>query len=124
MKHNALVLRYTAVLTVVGSLGLAGCSNSAGNATTMSAEPAATVIVTDMDYQQTEVTIQAGETVEWVFDDGNMPHDVAGEGELKGELQSPLLTEDTFSYTFEEPGTYTYHCTPHPWMVGTVIVEG
>ena len=124
MKHTALVQRSAAVLAVVGSLGLAGCSTGAGNATTTSAEPAATVIVTDMDYQQTEVTIQAGETVEWVFDDGNMPHDVAGEGELEGELQSPLLTEDTFSYTFEEPGTYTYHCTPHPWMVGTVIVEG
>ena len=124
MKHNTLVLRSAAVLVVAGSFGLTACSNSPGNAATMAAEPAATVTVTDMDYQQKEVTIQAGETVEWVFDDGNMPHDVAGEGEAKGELQSPLLTEDTWSYTFEEPGTYTYHCTPHPWMVGKVIVEG
>ncbi len=125
MKHHkSLVLPSTAVLALVSSLGLTGCSDPAGNAAPSTEKPAATVIVTDMAFQQTEVTVQAGDTVEWVFDDGNMPHDVAGEGEVQGELQSPLLTEDTFRYTFEEPGTYTYHCTPHPWMVGKVIVEG
>ena len=28
-----------------------------------------------------------------------------------------------FSYTFTQPGTYAYHCTPHDYMAGTVIVE-
>ena len=30
---------------------------------------------------------------------------------------------DTFSYTFTEAGEFPYHCEPHPWMIGTVIVE-
>jgi plastocyanin len=29
----------------------------------------------------------------------------------------------TFSYTFNELGTYDYFCIPHPWMMGQIIVE-
>jgi plastocyanin len=29
----------------------------------------------------------------------------------------------TFEMTFATPGTYAYHCTPHPSMTGTVVVE-
>jgi plastocyanin len=28
----------------------------------------------------------------------------------------------TFSYTFNQPGTYTYDCTLHPYMMGSIIV--
>jgi plastocyanin len=28
----------------------------------------------------------------------------------------------TASVTFEAAGTFTYNCTPHPWMIGRVIV--
>jgi plastocyanin len=31
---------------------------------------------------------------------------------------------NTFSVTFEEPGTYEYICMLHPWMTGSVVVEG
>jgi plastocyanin len=29
----------------------------------------------------------------------------------------------SWSYTFTTPGTYTYHCSPHPFMKGTVVVK-
>lgn len=29
---------------------------------------------------------------------------------------------NTFQYTFTTPGTYTYQCQYHPWMLGKVIV--
>ena len=36
---------------------------------------------------------------------------------------SPLLDlNKTFSFTFTKAGTYTYHCGPHPFMTGTIIV--
>jgi plastocyanin len=34
-----------------------------------------------------------------------------------------LDTKDSFSFTFEKPGTYHYLCTIHPKMLGTVVVE-
>ena len=82
-----------------------------------------TITVTDMSYEPAEVTIHPGDTVEWVFDDGGIPHDVSGEGDLEGVLQSELLSTGSYTYTFDEAGTFTYHCTPHPMMVGTVVVE-
>jgi plastocyanin len=30
---------------------------------------------------------------------------------------------NTFSVTFEEPGTYEYLCIIHPWMTGSIVVE-
>jgi len=28
----------------------------------------------------------------------------------------------TVGYTFIRPGTYPYHCDPHPYMTGVVVV--
>ncbi len=30
---------------------------------------------------------------------------------------------DAFTQTFETPGEFAYHCEPHPFMTGRVIVE-
>ncbi len=29
----------------------------------------------------------------------------------------------TWRRTFDRPGTYPYHCTPHPFMQAVVVVE-
>jgi plastocyanin len=29
----------------------------------------------------------------------------------------------SYERTFDQAGTFAYHCTPHPFMRGTVIVE-
>lgn len=96
---------------------LTGCSSTEAD------EPAFVIEVTNMSYSPAEVTIEKGQTVRWNFDDSGLPHDVAGDGVLEGELKSELLTEGTYEYTFDEAGTFTYHCTPHPAMVGTIIVR-
>jgi plastocyanin len=35
--------------------------------------------------------------------------------------EAPPINE--FTVTFENPGTYNYLCTVHPWMTGTVVVS-
>jgi len=30
---------------------------------------------------------------------------------------------NTFTVTFEKPGTYNYICILHPWMTGSIIVK-
>ena len=37
---------------------------------------------------------------------------------------SLMMVGMSYSVTLDEPGTYPYFCMVHPWMVGTVIVEG
>ncbi|MET0199064.1 MULTISPECIES: plastocyanin/azurin family copper-binding protein [Nocardiaceae] len=103
-------------LALAALFGFTACSSDSG-----SDEPAATVRVENMSYSPASVTIKKGETVEWVFDDNGLPHDVV---ESSNEtFKSELLTEGSYTYTFEEAGTFDYHCTPHPMMLGTVVVE-
>ncbi len=35
-----------------------------------------------------------------------------------------LSPGDSFSFTFDRPGTYTYFCSIHPNMKGTIVVQG
>lgn len=100
----------------IAALGLffsAACSSDGGSGETV------TVTVKDMVYEPAVVTISPGDTVTWVWE-SDLPHDVVGDD---GDFQSELINEGEFSYTFEKVGVYSYHCTPHPAMVGEVIVE-
>ncbi|HEY2686300.1 MAG TPA: cupredoxin family copper-binding protein [Steroidobacteraceae bacterium] len=66
------------------------------------------------------ITVKAGATVTWTNLDEE-PHTVYSDA---GLFRSGALdTKDSFSFTFEKPGTYHYLCTIHPKMLGTVVVE-
>jgi plastocyanin len=41
-----------------------------------------------------------------------------------GAFDSGLIDSGrSFERVFDRPGSYSYHCTPHPFMHGRVIVE-
>lgn len=76
------------------------------------------VEIRDFTYIPDTLTVKIGQTVRWTNYDTAI-HNVVGSG-----LESDTLQQgDTFTFTFEEEGTYDYICTFHPWMEGTVIVE-
>ena len=90
-----------------------------------SARPGTTVTgVTHMNmqnfaYQMANIQVRAGTTVTWTNQD-NVPHSVTFKNGMK---DSGLLSQgQSFSYTFNTPGTYQYYCTVHPYMVATVTV--
>ncbi len=70
-------------------------------------------------YQMANIQVRAGTTVTWTNQD-NVPHSVTFKNGMK---DSGLLSQgQSFSYTFNTPGTYQYYCTVHPYMVATVTV--
>ena len=72
-------------------------------------------------YAPDTITIKAGETITWT-NDGSLVHTVTPDG---ASFDSGVLNKgDTWTHTFDSPGTFTYHCTPHPWMKATVVVQG
>ncbi|WP_229390311.1 cupredoxin family copper-binding protein [Methanosarcina sp. DH2] len=74
--------------------------------------------IRDYKYIPQNLTVKVGQTVRWTNND-TVLHDVVG-----SSIESEYLQKgETFTYTFEEVGTYQYICTLHPWMEGEVIAE-
>lgn len=65
------------------------------------------------------IKVAVGTTITWTNVD-DAPHSVTFDGGLKDS--GVFQRGGTFSYTFTTPGSYTYHCSVHPYMVGEVIV--
>ena len=75
------------------------------------------------------VKINKGESVTWVNTDGK-PHEVAADpfpsnSQLPSlKTQDALAQNDSYTYTFDQKGTFTYHDPLNPLALkATVIVE-
>lgn len=77
-----------------------------------------TVVIKNFSFQPSDVTVKAGSTVTWTNED-DATHTIKSSGFNSQELKKG----DTFQFTFNTAGTFTYNCGIHPTMVGTVIVE-
>ena len=79
----------------------------------------AQVVVDNFSFAPTPLSVKVGTTVTWVnYDD--IPHSVVCP-QLKVK-SSPMDTNDSFAYRFEQAGTYDYICGLHPHMHGQVVV--
>jgi plastocyanin len=79
------------------------------------------VSILDFSFNPGSITVNRGDTVQWT-NNGKVPegHDVTGDG-----LDSGLLHPgDSYAYTFKNTGSFSYICTIHPSMKGTVKVLG
>ncbi len=77
------------------------------------------ITIQNFAYQPATLQVRVGTTLTWTNQD-NVVHSVTFKNGMK---DSGLLSRgQSFSYTFNTPGTYQYYCTVHPYMVATVIV--
>ncbi|HEY7226576.1 MAG TPA: plastocyanin/azurin family copper-binding protein [Nitrososphaeraceae archaeon] len=58
-------------------------------------------------------------------------HSVTSDNQYKDQINGPfnsidsiglVLPQKTYEFTFTKDGEYAYHCEPHPWMTGKVII--
>ena len=70
-----------------------------------------------------EIRVRAGTTVTWINCEppGTPDHTTTSDGGVWGS--SLLAPGQSFSFTLTQVGTFPYHCTPHPFMTATVVVE-
>ena len=75
------------------------------------------------------VNIQLGidNNVEWINDD-DVAHTVTPDNRAEDSYSGPfgstgvVLPGESYEFLFTEPQEVAYHCEPHPWMTGTLIV--
>ena len=80
---------------------------------------------TDSCYTPSKIVIKQGNSVIWVNEDVAFHSVTSGYYDEPSEIfdSGYLDPEESFTFVFENIGTYDYFCTLHPWMKGQVIVE-
>jgi plastocyanin len=76
------------------------------------------VRMVDERFRPRNITIDRGTFVRWVNRD-NLDHTSTGPGWNSGRLDPG----DTFRRRFNQTGTFSYRCTIHLTMRGTIVVE-
>jgi amicyanin len=105
--------------TLIPCLAAIGLLLAANLHAQKNAEPTQ-VEIDNFSFTPKTLTVQPGATVTWVNRD-DVPHKVTSKDK---KFASPAMdTDQKFSHTFTDPGTYDYYCSIHPRMTGKIIVK-
>jgi plastocyanin len=77
--------------------------------------------IKDFAFNPQTITVKSGEKITWINRDEE-PHTIVSV-EKQFKKSSALDTDQEFTITAGAPGTYTYFCSVHPKMTGTIVVE-
>ena len=78
------------------------------------------VTIVDFEFQPGSVTIDQGDTVTWTNNGPTAHSATAPDGSFDTGI---FPAGQSRSHTFNEAGTFSYICTPHPNMHGTIVVR-
>jgi plastocyanin len=112
-------IKIAALVCGIGSFSLSVLADDASSATAGS--KVNKIEIKDFAFNPQKITVKSGEKITWVNRDEE-PHTVVSvEKQFK---KSPALdTDQEFTVTAGAPGTYSYFCSVHPKMTGTIVVE-
>src|SRR3954447_8428332 len=94
---------------------------------------AADVSISNFAFMPSSITIGQGDAVNWTWAGPDTNHSVTSKtGQAESFDSDPGMTPssldhppgDTFSHTFNTPGTFNYICKVHSFMTGKVVVNG
>jgi len=125
-------MTFRRILFVAALSAVAGCSSSSSPSSSTSTPPpasggsAAVSIPSNARtlgaaaFGMNPLVVATGTTVTWTNND-SIAHDSVADG---GMWNSGILgAGQSFQFRFATAGTFTYKCTIHPSMVGTVTVQ-
>lgn len=102
------------VFLLVSVVLIAGCAQTA-------APSGKSVNIQSFAFSPADLTVNLGDTVVWTNKD-SVAHTVTSDSGT--ELDSPQIPNgQTYSHKFATAGTFTYHCSLHPSMKGTITVK-
>ena len=77
-------------------------------------------VVEDFAFRPARLEIASGTTLVW-SNNGQVMHTVSAED--RSFDSGPIEPSKRHSMTFFTRGTFTFHCTPHPFMKGVIVVR-
>ena len=116
-KHKTAVLLCGIAFLNLSLFALAGEMKNADETTTKQNR----IEIKDFAFNPQTITVKSGEKVTWINRDEE-PHTIVSV-EKQFKKSTALDTDQEFTITAGAPGTYSYFCSVHPKMTGTIIVE-
>lgn len=115
MKRNSITLTLVRTLFVLALfVFLSSCKKD-------SSEPGANeVYIENMKFSPSTITVTVNTTVTWINKDG-MAHTVTTDTDLFDS--GSIADGKSYEHTFSTAGTYSYKCSFHSSMTGTVVVN-
>ena len=113
-------IRITVLLCGLSSLFLSAIAGEMKDAGNIGASENR-IEIKDFAFSPQTITVKSGETITWINRDEE-PHTIVSV-EKQFKKSSALDTDQEFTITAGAPGTYTYFCSVHPKMTGTIVVE-
>lgn len=101
------------VVLLLAVVAISGCTSQTQNT-------ANTVNIQNMAFNPSTLNVKVGTTVTWVNRDSTA-HDVVSDTGLFNS--GNLNNGQSYSYTFNQAGSFPYHCGIHPSMTGTIVVS-
>ncbi len=80
------------------------------------------VIIKDYKFIPQEITIQKGQVIRWENREKRQYHSVWFEALDEEEPEDYLFPEDYYEREFNQTGSFSYRCGPHPEMTGVIRV--
>lgn len=106
-------------LSMCVGVGVAGAGQKAAPRTHAAAQ-AYTVMIHNFAFQPAELTVKAGDSIEWKNTD-LVAHTVTAED---GSFDSgKIASGGTWKMVAKKAGRHAYRCSPHPNMHGSLIVK-
>lgn len=102
----------------VAGLLLAGTAASSSQGA--SAAQAHRVVIENVQFNPQSLTVKFGERITWINKD-LFPHTATADG--KAFDSKVIAPEASWTWVARKPGTYTYICSFHPTMKGTLTVQ-
>lgn len=77
------------------------------------------VAIHNLAFGPKRIVVSPGTTIVWTNQDGFQHTSTSDHGLWDS---GPINPNASFTHVFKTAGTFTYHCTIHPFMLGTITV--
>ena len=127
--NKKMIIGLVVVIAFIGGVGLL-ITNSNGdkgqkkmNSTPVASNTAPnTVVMKDLDFGPMKLSVKKGTEVTWSNQD-TAKHTITFDDSTNTSASSELIAPgSSYKHTFTQAGTYSYHCTPHPFMKAVIEV--
>ena len=85
--------------------------------------PATVVIIRNFAFQPATITARSGDRLTWVNCESTAGLGHTSTSDASGWRSGLITPLTSYSRTFDQAGSFPYHCEPHPSMKATVVVQ-